>query len=69
MVARQFHDSYLGLIALYFISTETLEVFQRMSVMCNCKYEYDRGLLLQSSGNGLARILVVASGTYFNVVH
>jgi hypothetical protein len=54
---------------LYFISTETLDVFTSLSVMRNCEYEYNRGLLFQYRGDGIIRILDLPSGTYFNDVH
>jgi hypothetical protein len=52
---------------LYFISTETAEGFTDLSVM-NCEWQYDRGLLFQYRGDGILRILDVASGTHFNDV-
>jgi hypothetical protein len=53
---------------LYFISTETLEVFTSLSVK-KSKYEYNRGLLFQSRGNGIVHVLDVATGTRFSDVH
>jgi F-box-like len=54
---------------LYFISTETLDIFTSLSVMRDYKYEYNRGLLFQSRCNGVIRILDLATGTFFNDVH
>jgi F-box-like len=52
---------------LYFISTETLEVFRSFKVN-DYKWDYDRGLLFQYRYDGIVRILDLASGTYFNNV-
>jgi F-box-like len=64
-----------NLRTLYLTSTETLKVLTSLSVR-QCKYgydeyhqfEYNRGLLFQSRGNGIIRILDVATGTHFNDV-
>jgi hypothetical protein len=67
---------------LFFISTETLEVVTSLSAMnyechlpnkfkgldVNFKCVYDHGLLFQYRGNGIVRILDVASGTYVSNV-
>ena len=50
---------------MYFISTESLEVFTSLYVNAT-KYEYVRGLLFQYRDDGIARILVVASKTHLN---
>jgi hypothetical protein len=52
---------------LYFISTETLEETRTLCVM-NDIHVYDRGLLFQCRGNGIIRILDVATGTHFHDV-
>ena len=50
---------------MYFISTESLEVFTSLYVNAT-KYEYVRGLLFQYRDDGIVRILVVASKTHLN---
>jgi F-box-like len=52
---------------VHFISTESLEVFTSLNLN-GFKWEYDRGLLFEFRGNGIVRILDVASKTYFNDV-
>jgi len=55
--------------ALYFISTETLEVFKCLSgINYDNSCAYDRGLLFQCHDDWIIRILDVTSGTYFNDV-
>ena len=57
---------------LYFISTKTLDVFTSLSVK-KFHWDYDRGLLFQSSGkrssSSIVRVLDVASGKHYNDVH
>jgi hypothetical protein len=52
---------------LFFISSKTLEVSASLSLECD--YVYNRGLLFQSRGNGIVRILDVATGRHFDDVH
>jgi F-box-like len=72
IVARVLHVSWSMAYpkeTLYFISTETLDVFTSLNIIRDCKYEYNRGLLFQYRANGIIRILDLATGTFFNDVH
>ena len=68
IVARTYYHLKPMVDILYFISTETVDVFTSLSVLHNCEYEYNRGLLFQYRGGGIVRILDLISGTYFNDV-
>jgi hypothetical protein len=54
-------------LTLHFISSETLEGIRSLSVK-SYRCPYDRGLLFQYRGNGIIRMMDVASGTFFNNV-
>ena len=81
IVANDFHHRAETFL---FISTETLEEFTSLSAMNYKCYLYEsdwgkremdfrclyaQGLLFQYRGNGIVRILDVATGTYVNNVH
>jgi hypothetical protein len=53
--------------SLHFISSssDSLEEFRSLSVMCRVSYIYQRGLLFQRRRVGIVRILDVASGAHF----
>ena len=69
IAATSYVDSDPEFVTLYFIYTETLEEHRSLSLMLNCKYVYRRGMLFQDRGNGIIRILDVATGTFFNNAH
>ena len=52
-------------LTLHFISIETLEEIRSLSVKSH-RCPYDRGLSFQYRGNGIIRMMDVASGIFFN---
>jgi hypothetical protein len=50
------------------VAFESLEVFTSLNLN-GCEWKYDRGLLFQYQGNGIVRILDVATNTNLNDVH
>ena len=64
-IVGETEDLELFALTLHFISIETLEEIRSLSVKSH-RCPYDRGLLFQYRGNGIIRMMDVASGIFFN---